>query len=42
MSASGGATRGSPAYQEWKRMLHRFYDPFTTVEHYRLVLANAA
>src|SRR3954447_15362910 len=26
--------RQSPAYQDWRRMLHRFYDPFPTVEHY--------
>ncbi len=26
--------RGSKEYQEWKRMLHHFYDPFPTVEHY--------
>jgi heme-degrading monooxygenase HmoA len=26
--------RGSPQYQEWKSLLHRFYDPFPTVEHY--------
>jgi len=26
--------RGSPEYQEWKRLLHHFYDPFPTVEHY--------
>lgn len=26
--------RGSPQYQEWKRLLHRFYDPFPQVEHY--------
>jgi heme-degrading monooxygenase HmoA len=26
--------RGSDAYQEWKRLLHHFYDPFPTVEHY--------
>ncbi len=26
--------RGSPAYQEWKALLHPFYDPFPTVEHY--------
>lgn len=26
--------RGSSEYQEWKRLLHRFYDPFPTVEHY--------
>jgi heme-degrading monooxygenase HmoA len=27
--------RGSPQYQHWKRLLHHFYDPFPTVEHYR-------
>jgi heme-degrading monooxygenase HmoA len=34
--------RGSAGYQEWKRMLHHFYDPFPTVEHYAAVpgLAN--
>jgi heme-degrading monooxygenase HmoA len=26
--------RGSPEYQEWKELLHHFYDPFPTVEHY--------
>jgi heme-degrading monooxygenase HmoA len=26
--------RGSPEYQEWKRLLHHFYNPFPTVEHY--------
>jgi heme-degrading monooxygenase HmoA len=26
--------RGSPEYQEWKALLHHFYDPFPTVEHY--------
>lgn len=26
--------RGSADYQEWKRLLHRFYDPFPTVLHY--------
>lgn len=29
--------RGSAAYQEWKRLLHHFYDPFPTVEHYEAV-----
>ena len=29
--------RGSPEYQEWKKLLHHFYDPFPTVEHYDLV-----
>jgi heme-degrading monooxygenase HmoA len=26
--------RQSPQYQHWKRLLHHFYDPFPTVEHY--------
>jgi heme-degrading monooxygenase HmoA len=26
--------RGSPQYQEWKRLLHHFYEPFPTVEHF--------
>jgi len=26
--------RGSKEYQEWKRLLHHFYDPFPIVEHY--------
>ena len=29
--------RGSPQYQEWKRLLHHFYDPFPTVEHFEAV-----
>jgi heme-degrading monooxygenase HmoA len=29
--------RGSLAYQEWRRLLHHFYDPFPTVEHYEEV-----
>jgi heme-degrading monooxygenase HmoA len=29
--------RGSPGYQEWKRLLHHFYDPFPVVEHYMSV-----
>lgn len=29
--------RGSPQYQTWKALLHHFYDPFPTVEHYQLV-----
>lgn len=28
--------RGSQPYQEWKALLHHFYDPFPTVEHYEL------
>jgi heme-degrading monooxygenase HmoA len=30
--------RGSPAYQEWKALLHSFYDPFPVVEHFTTVL----
>ena len=29
--------RESAIYQEWKRLLHHFYDPFPTVEHYELL-----
>lgn len=29
--------RGSPAYQDWKRLLHHFYDPFPVVEHFETV-----
>lgn len=34
--------RQSAEYQEWKRLLHHFYDPFPTVEHYELVLSHLA
>ena len=30
--------RRSAEYQQWKALLHHFYDPFPTVEHYALVL----
>ena len=33
--------RGSDEYQEWRAMLHHFYDPFPTVEHYAAVFENA-
>jgi heme-degrading monooxygenase HmoA len=26
--------RRSPAYQQWREMLHHFYDPAPVVEHY--------
>lgn len=29
--------RQSPQYQEWQKLLHHFYDPFPTVEHYELI-----
>jgi len=30
--------RGSPEYQQWRELLHSFYDPFPAVEHYTTVL----
>lgn len=30
--------RGSAEYQQWRSLLHHFYDPFPTVEHYKQVL----
>ncbi|WP_159650784.1 antibiotic biosynthesis monooxygenase family protein [Vibrio atypicus] len=29
--------RQSAEYQEWKALLHHFYDPFPTVEHFEQV-----
>jgi heme-degrading monooxygenase HmoA len=29
--------RESSEYQEWKKLLHHFYDPFPTVEHFKLL-----
>lgn len=29
--------KGSAQYQEWKTLLHRYYDPFPRVEHYQKV-----
>ncbi|MET4081361.1 heme-degrading monooxygenase HmoA [Pedobacter sp. UYP30] len=26
--------RNSAEYQDWKKLLHHFYEPFPTVEHY--------
>jgi len=26
--------RGSPPYEEWRRLLHHFYDPLPEVEHF--------
>lgn len=34
--------RGSPEYLRWKQLLHHFYDPFPTVEHYSMVMHGAA
>ena len=32
--------RGSAGYDEWRRLLHHFYDPFPTVEHFETVHAG--
>jgi heme-degrading monooxygenase HmoA len=32
--------RQSPEYQEWKSLLHKYYDPFPRVEHYEAVPAR--
>ena len=29
--------RKSPQYLKWKKLLHHYYDPFPTVEHYAAV-----
>jgi heme-degrading monooxygenase HmoA len=34
--------RGSPEYQEWRALLHSFYDPFPVVEYYATVLTAPA
>ncbi|MEM7603145.1 MAG: antibiotic biosynthesis monooxygenase [Verrucomicrobiota bacterium] len=31
--------RQSPEYETWRSLLHHFYDPFPTVEHYRVIHA---
>lgn len=34
--------RQSPQYLEWKRLLHHFYAPFPTVEHYEPVTSSSS
>ncbi len=34
--------RQSAAYQEWRALLHHFYDPFPVVEHFATVLSDGA
>jgi len=31
--------RKSAGYQQWKALLHHFYDPFPTVEHFESVVS---
>ena len=33
--------RGSVEYEEWRRLLHHFYDPFPAVEHFVAVQPEA-
>lgn len=34
--------RNSEKYQEWRQLLHDFYDPFPTVLHYEQVAGSSA
>lgn len=34
--------RGSPEYDEWRRLLHDFYDPFPVVEHFDTIVVVPA
>ncbi len=34
--------RNHPDFAEWKRLLHHFYDPPPTIQHYQLVTAASA
>lgn len=34
--------RRSPEYQEWRRLLHHFYDPFPVVEHFEQVVLDGS
>lgn len=31
--------RESAEYEQWRQMLHHFYEPFPTVEHYEQILS---
>jgi len=32
--------RGSEEYQQWKELLHHFYDPFPVVDHYTPIVGS--
>ena len=32
--------RNSDEYQEWKALLHHFYEPFPAVQHYELLMGR--
>lgn len=38
LEAHTAAFRKSAPYQEWKRLLHHFYDPFPSVQHYEPIV----
>jgi heme-degrading monooxygenase HmoA len=42
VSAHEEGFRKSEKYQDWKRLLHHFYDPFPTVLHYEAVFGGVA
>jgi heme-degrading monooxygenase HmoA len=33
--------RESEQYQEWRQLLHHFYDPFPEVQHYKVICEGA-
>lgn len=37
VEAHNDGFRKSPAYEDWKHLLHHFYDPFPVVEHFATV-----
>ncbi len=34
--------RQGPSYERWSELLHKFYSPFPTVEHYESALSTSA
>jgi heme-degrading monooxygenase HmoA len=37
LAAHENGFRGSAEYQNWKALLHHFYEPFPVVSHYQIV-----
>jgi heme-degrading monooxygenase HmoA len=33
--------RESPQYEDWKKLLHHFYEPFPSVEHFELIPSSS-
>jgi heme-degrading monooxygenase HmoA len=42
LEAHEAGFRQSPGYQQWKQLLHHFYDPFPVVEHFEAVIQHQA